>query len=82
MSKLQELVETLNWTVRRRRACFVGLVEAEWVCIRSVIVGGLSESEDMVSKAIWDTRDGFHVEASFRAPSPSAGARMTRLRTC
>lgn len=80
MHELWAIKEGLHWTVGRERAaayslCIIkhvpGLVDAEAVCIWSVITGALSESEGMVSDVICDGSDGLPVEVFSDAGSPS-----------
>lgn len=68
MFELRALVEGLNRTFGGERARVAELVDAELVCIQSVTIAGLSESEGTVTEEICNVPDGFPVEASSDVP--------------
>lgn len=73
MSKIRAPIKGQNRTVGGEHVHIAGLVDAELVPIRLVISAALSERESTVSKAICHVRDGFPVQNSSDARSPSAG---------
>lgn len=73
MSRLLAFVEGLNRTVGGRRACVVGLINAEMVRVWSVITAALLESKGTFREAMCDVHDRFPVEASFDVLGPCVG---------
>lgn len=66
--QLSTVFERLRRIFRGSCACFAGLVDADWILVRSVISAALSDSEITVSEAIRYVYYSFPIEASPEAP--------------
>lgn len=74
ISKLQTLVEWLNWTIGRERLCVAEVFNAKLIFVRLVTTATLLARKCMISDAICVVRNSFPVEASSGAPGPSGEA--------
>lgn len=70
--ELRALSDRLLRTASGSRACFAGLVDANWILVRSVVSAALCNSQIKVSAAICYVYYSFLIEASPEAPDSSA----------